>query len=439
MSKTLKTTLGFYSPSFMHLHVGGSFEPSKIGVIHDDYSESIYLHEYTHFIQDISTTYGYTNINIFADYMRMANNKVTASSPGGFKVPVDPVPGAADNVYAGLKLHELYNGSGDALAITIKNYKETMKPVVLDVGSRNFPVIELTYSIPGSRKLKTFEFGALCVMESMAFLLERACYPASPTSPDLPYRSAEKLAQLLHPAFAKNPLNILALCDVALRDFHPGSFFFDTLYLLKRNKMVPGSPEEVYDFANKHHKPFKFGTASNLDELFSFSGNQAINQLGKYFYDPQFDPIKNWLENIIRKSMEYRFKNPTFTIDIARSGPIAGNKPLADFMNAAGTPLITNDLNQLYLFDPNSYTTEPNYPLIWAVDQIMEVLLADQKNCDLIGYCKSVRAPTDTRCHHSPWDRANDPPPWCPFAIMWRHWAMAGHYPIDEQNSNSVL
>ena len=46
MYRKLKTLLGFYSPSFMRLHVDTPVSLSAISEIKDDYTESILLHEF---------------------------------------------------------------------------------------------------------------------------------------------------------------------------------------------------------------------------------------------------------------------------------------------------------------------------------------------------------------------------------------------------------
>src|SRR5262249_9723190 len=98
MPRKLKTILGFYSPSFMRMHIGSDKSLQKIASINDDYTESVYIHEFTHFIQDITTSYGLSNINIIADYMRFVNNYLVRQPLGGFTVPVLPVRSGADNV-----------------------------------------------------------------------------------------------------------------------------------------------------------------------------------------------------------------------------------------------------------------------------------------------------------------------------------------------------
>jgi hypothetical protein len=297
----------------------------------------------------------------------------------------------------------------------------------LPIGKRDVKTVEVTYSV-GTRARKKFVFGALCIMESMAYIIERQCYPTAPASPDLPYAAAEKLAAFVYPDFAHDTLNVLALCDISLQDINPGPFFYETLLKIKQRKVKFNAPEEVYAFAIANHPPFNFNGATNLDALFLQNGQLAADQLRKYFNDAHFDPIKDWLETLINTGVQYRVRNKTFPLDIARGGSIAKNLPFTHFINTIGSPLVTNDLNETTLHNPRS-TASLNYSLVWALDQIHMVFWGVQKNCEMIELCKQSKINVDHRCSDSPWERANDRLPNCPFALMWRHWKLAGYYP----------
>jgi hypothetical protein len=431
MTRKLRTDLGFYSPSFMHIHVYTKLSLEDLSTIKDVETEAAYLHEFIHYIQDITTTYGLSNINIFADYMRCADLQVTGSPEKGFEVPVLPVAGGVDNVDVNLDLRSLYAGyEGADDHIIFKKHRLNSREMTLPIGKRKVPVVEVFYSKRGSMIQKKLEFGATCIVESMAYIIERCCYPSSPPSPDLPYTSAERLARLVHPTFAGNILNVLALCDVSLRDLNPGAFFYDILQKIKKRNRPFSTPDQVYAFAMANHPEFDYHGATDFDSLLTFVGDQAADQLKKYFYDPHFDSIKDWLERMVLKGVQFRLDHPTFPLDIARSGPLATNIPFARFVSEIGTPLITNDLDQLCLYDPTRRSLATNYPLIWAIDQIQWALLGEQRNCDMVGHCKLSGLSTDVRCNNSPWDRANDPAPHCPYAIMWRHWKLEGYYPL---------
>jgi len=424
MKQNRYTTLGFYSPSFLRLHVGTKKSLININRLNDDSIESIYLHEYSHFIQDTTTTYGLSNICITVDYMKFVNNYVVKLPKGSFTVPVMPIPNAPDNVHANLKLSEIYNGSGEEDSITLTAHRKLKTNLSTNIRNLEVPYIEVDYKTPLG-KIGCFEFGALCIAENMAYIIESECYPNCASSPDLPYLSAEKLVDLIFPHFGQDRLNILALCDASLQTLHPGPFFYDTLLQIQANKIPINRPEEVYQICNQ--TIINFNGASDLNSLFTKIGVNAIAQIKGYFNDPRFQPLKDWLENMIIESVKYRQNNPTFLLDIARNGKIGVNNYFASFMRNVGTPLVTNEIGETTLSDPRPNSVTPNYSTIWAIDQIHSVFWGEQKHCELVGFCRSSGNSTDIRCTNEPWERNLEPT--CVFGQMWRHWGLTDYIP----------
>ena len=60
MSRVLNTTLGYYEPAFFHINIGTNSSFEKFS----SRDFSIFLHEYIHFIQDVTTVYGLNNIHV---------------------------------------------------------------------------------------------------------------------------------------------------------------------------------------------------------------------------------------------------------------------------------------------------------------------------------------------------------------------------------------
>lgn len=423
MKRKLNTTLGFYSPSFLRMHVGTKKSLIHLNNINDDFSESVYVHEYSHFIQDITTNYGLSNLCATVDYMKFVNNHVISLPQGDFNVPVLPVPNASDNVHANIELFTIYNGSGDANTVELTGHKKQNANVKANSNILNVPFVEVNYTEKGTAD--TFEFGALCIVENMAYIIESECYPNCAPSPDLPYTAAEKLVNLIFPQFGQNRLNVLALCDASLKHPNPGTFFYDTLLHIQANNIIINRPEDVYLICNQAR--INFNGATSFNGLLQNMKRDAIAQIHGYFNDPRFQPLKDWLENMINEAVDFRLQNETFPLDIARNGKVAVNRTLASFMSKVGTPLVTNEIGETTLSDPRPNSTTPNYSTIWAIDQIHSVFWGWQKHCELVGLCCSSGINTDMRCTNEPWERNLEPT--CAFGQIWRHWGLTGYFP----------
>ena len=424
MRKKLSTTLGFYSPSFLRMHVGTRKSLLNLNTLNDDFAESVYLHEYCHFIQDITTTYGLSNICITVDYMKFVNNHVINLPKGDFTVPFQLIPNAPDNVYANLELAKIYNGDGDEDTVTLTGHRKLQTNVQSNSNNLTVPYIEVYYTT-SSRSCVSFEFGALCIVENMAYIIESECYPNCSPPPDLPYLSAEKLVDLIFPQFGQDRLNVLALCDASLKTPQPGPFFYDTLLRIQANNIPINKPEDVYQICNQ--ATINFNGATTFNALLSKICSDAIAQIQGYFNDSRFQPLKDWLENMIKEAVNFRLQNETFPVDIARNGKIASNSTLAVFMRNVGTPLVTNEIGETTLSDPRPNPTTPNYSNIWAINQIHLVFWGCQKHCELVGLCCSSGVNIDMRCTNEPWERNLELN--CAFGQMWRHWGLTGYIP----------
>ena len=424
MRQKRNTTLGFYSPTFLRMHVGTKKDLRYVNKLNDDFVESVYLHEYIHFIQDISTNYGLSNICIIVDYMKFANNDIIKLPIGEFSVPVLPIQNAPDNVYANLELANIYNGTGEDDTVNLVSHRKLSTNVSTISGTLVVPYIEVDYTDSFAQS-HSFEFGALSIVESMAYIIESECYINCPSSPELPYKSAEKLVDLIFPQFGHDRLNVLALCDASLMAVNPGSFFYDTLLHIQGNNIPINRPEDVYSICNQ--AAVNFHGASSMNALFAKMGAEAISQIKGYFNDPRFQSLKDWLENMINEAVKYRQNNQYFPLDIARSGKIAANNAFSSFMHKVGTPLITNEIGDTVLSDPRLGSVQPNYSTIWAIDQIHSVFWGWQRHCELVGLCCSSGVSVDMRCTKEPWERNLDPK--CAFGQMWRHWGLTGYTP----------
>jgi hypothetical protein len=408
-------------PGFLRMHVETTSSLLDLHALPDADTERVYLHEYCHFMQNIATNFGLRHFYVVVNYLKFATNYVHQLPLGRFAVPVAAIPEATDNVDANLEIWKLYEGDGDASSAKLLAHYRTHQAQA----GKEVPCVIVTYETvegqPGS-----FVFGEYCLAESMAYLIERQCYPDCEPAPDLPYLAAEKLVELIFPAFGQDPLRVLALCDAALKVFNPGPFFYDTLLRIRDQQLPVDSPEAVYAICNQ--VAINYDGAKTTNELLPSNAEGAIRQLQDLFNDVRFDPVKAWLARIIRAAVVFRQRHEAFPVDVARAGRITGNQPFAAFLRSVGTPLTTNQRGETSLADPSGADTAPEYAFIWAIEEVQAVLtVPGKKDCKLVHFCRTSGVKVDRRCSTAPWTRTDDPA--CAFGQIWRHWGLDGHVP----------
>ena len=107
--------LGFYEPGFLHLRINTDediFDLNEMATNPDKVKYfSTFLHEYIHFLQDISTPSGLMAAHFYIDFIKDANWTILHDGKNTFEIPVEI--SNVNNVEANYKLREVYRGQVD--------------------------------------------------------------------------------------------------------------------------------------------------------------------------------------------------------------------------------------------------------------------------------------------------------------------------------------
>lgn len=92
---------GYYDSNYFRIYV--DTEDSFLDVTQvSEIGAAISLHEYIHYLQDITTTNGLFNIASEVDYVKLLNGKIRDTD--AFQVPYEPTS-EDGNVYVNLNVH----------------------------------------------------------------------------------------------------------------------------------------------------------------------------------------------------------------------------------------------------------------------------------------------------------------------------------------------
>lgn len=437
MRQNLYTKLGFFSPSFFRMHIDVDEDLSDLNNISQS-AAATFFHEYIHYIQDISTTYGLLNIINVVNYIKAANEVMINGKLSKLEIPFKP-SGHHKVIQVNREVDKYYLGSGIGLSncTDFKVYHETNN-IIADNKSHAVKRIIIEYKNHGGDVGK-YSFGGYCISESMAYGIENFVYPGELSQPpQLPYTSANIVVNAIYPDFGKDVMNVIALCDASLMLFNPGLYFYDMLIHMRDANWLPNSPAEVYGYVEKN-VVFNFNGKTTIKDLFEYIKPLAINSICDYFtVEEIFKDNKVWIKNTIENAGNFRLKLPEFLIDVTLIGDIKSNPCFAALLEILGTPFYTNQ-NQMGWFHSNLYQQgfdlAPEY--LFVIQQIYELLSRKWENratlCTMLHYCqkscevREVDDYTDYRCRANPWDRSNDPDPdLCPLAAVWKTWGLQG-------------
>lgn len=438
--------MGFYNTAFLKMHVHTEEDLTDLNNI-SEMTEATYLHEFIHFLQDITTTYGFMNISTVVDYMRLVNATAISEEKNEFVVPFEPESSTDNNVKANWALKKIYLGGGKSLndVATIVNVCKCNKVIETNLGTKSAEYLVVEFEDSRKNNYK-YPVGAHCICESMAYTIEKLIYPGVlPRAPKMPYESVNIICDFLVPGFSDNLLNIVALCDVCLMFFNPGPVLYDTLQAMAMQKFTPHTPESIYDFVNENMK-FNFHGHTTVNQLLTSLGAEAIYQLSGYFTTAMFLENRHLVNYVISSGMNIRMEIPTFILDLVRGGKIKGNKLFAQLLHKIGSPFVVNDLFQLTFAPPTGTNLDIAPEYFWVINQNYKIFNAEKVikgtwKCEMIRWCQEsciqsgVDDITDERCRNSPWERANDTDPNpCPFGRVWKTWGMKNKIPVNSDS-----
>jgi len=422
----LYTKKGYYNPSFFQMKIDANCDLTNLNNIAPA-PFSTFIHEYIHFIQDTTSTFGLVNANIIGNRLKHYVKEVEINYGPSFPVSV---PIAKDHVtQINRNLQQVYMGQGQLIPDAMNPSDVKIESVNLVETSLYLPsplakfLDELEVNFLFSGNSYKYKFGAIGIMETMANFIQKKHFPAT-SAPAIPYNSAELVAQYLYPEIGNNAEFVFALCDVCLLDYHPGRAFFRTLDLMNKKCFKPTTAEEIYEFAKTEIKGEK---GESLNELFEKVSIEAESLYSEIFISPIFVNEQKWLSVLLSSARNLRLTNPTFMLNLYRQ-PSAKSINLANLLESLGTPLMFNRNEQAFFIPPNSLIDILIMPdRLSALLEMFRLFDDAQKNCRLSDYC-SQAITIDERCKSEPWLRSTDKN-LCAYAQFWRTWNLTGKSP----------
>lgn len=424
--KLLKENSNSYMPAFFYMDLKFPFYDSSMALYNlSRQNLASFIHEYIHFLQDITTYWGLNNAYVYSEYIHGSINQIYKHPKGDFNVPLQ-LPNNLNNIEFNQSIIEectgYYNEIDPLFIIDVEVTKKKIKypnPYIKE--------FEHVYLKLPNRKI---QFGARAIMESMAYLLERQIAPGGSSVNEYPYCSAENIALKEYPKFAKDPLNILALCDLSLQFSNPAAIFVKTLREFKGNHYIPNKAEDLYDLF--YNRPcIQMNKKCSLIQSLFYLGQTVRERLKTYLNHSSFKSFHKIIDNLIICGLDYRINQPTFILDIARSGNALYNNQMCSLFNRTGSPII-KDCNEEY-FIINSYLlSNEDLQFFSAIEQILNLLSRGDDCCDMVCWCQQSahnKVIIDDRCINSPWERCTDIN-LCPYGILWKHWNLSGYRPL---------
>lgn len=392
----------------------------------DNETLAVFFHEYVHYLQDITTVTGYQNIHANSEYLKTVINRIINTPSKRFLTPFE-INDNKDNVAVNLSIREETAGVSDSIQLMkIKDVKITNSKSIYQI--RKFR--EATILCEDGKKLK---FGSLAIMESMAYMLEQMCTDYLP-SPDYPYNSAKLIAEHIVPEIAKDPISLIAVCDMSLLCSNPGPMFLTFLFLVRDGSIKIEKPEDIIDwFYATEYPSLNENQTVSLLENFKTMHTVAFNALRSYIKEIALgDEIKDYFDKMAERTLNLRENDRYFMINLARGGLCLKNEMFLKLVSQLGFPLLKNLNDEYYLYN-NSLGNAENLQFFSAIEEISKMFFDGQDSCTMKKWCKhSPKSTPDFNCDIAPWKKIGDSR-LCPYAFLWIHWGLKEYTPIKKE------
>ena len=427
--KHLNATSGWYMPAFFHMCLETEKPISNIPLQHMDKDvQSVFFHEYIHFLQDISTYAGLNNIYCISEYVKLVATRYATQNP--FYVPV-----RLENNDYNVRLNDTLNretAGGHCRHLKFEIYDTFISDFYNeDLKSQGIESVPIVWLLTSEGDL---EFGRREIMESMAYILQRKCTNGTPVTYEYPYYAAEKTAQFLYPGnFSQDLDNILALCDIALLTSNPGNVFVCCVNKIKDGEWVIDKPEDIYDCFYSSNT--KVGTCISTTSSHFVNLSTVVKQsLKDYICQPQIATyLHPWIDLVIDAGQEMRIKDRYFFLNLARGGDYLSNAQFQNLLKHVGSPIIEN-LNSDFCRFPSQPDFGDYFQYLMAIETLYNIFKTGCFQCQMKSFCEHSKTINpnvivDAQCDTSPWNKISRINENCPVAFMFLHRKLAINSP----------
>lgn len=414
----LQETMGSYFPHFLEMYINTE-KIADLNVL-DEMELSTFFHEWIHFIQDLTTSFGCYNAYVYFEKLFSMGKK---AMQGGEEISVPITIDNNDNVLT----NEYINRAGwgttpQSIFTDIIKCENQNVPVPADLVSIGAPT-EIPRCFVKNNRGETFEFGALQIMESMAYLCQCQLFPdTAPNHPVHPYHIATQVAELYSKEFASCLLNVIALCDMSLMYSVPGVQFTSYLSDIKNGKIaLPNAPEDVYAYFCDKNCTDNY---INIEEM-TRSHFKGILKDPKAFYN-----YHKWIDNAYDLAKGLRINETFFILDLLRGGELKNNAVFRSLYQDFGTPLIRNNKGE-YSKTPVKGNQGWDVEYMQPIRQLGCILTGKTIECGLWRWCidsanellgkgdsDDIICKVDERCKTNPSLRSIDKVK-CPMGFVW--------------------
>lgn len=408
MYKLLSKDYGEYMKGYFVMSLGIRLED---GISPEKFSQeelATFVHEYIHFLQNITTTYGVSYFNSNSKFIQLF---VSESYKYDKNIPCPILlDEKMEDAYVESQLKEFYLGSSKHKKIHHIDRIEIEKEEVMDavVEGENMQTVNIYYD----NSEYPYIFGTVCIEESIAYLIESEKFNGTHRNNEFPYNACELVCKSMYPNLEIRKETIVALAELSLMHYHSGRMFVELLaYMVAEEKEFNDTDEVISYFRDKILHLYE-----NYEDAYKETEN-TIDFL--YPKNTPFDIVNEWIKKEMKRGFECRKTNHTLLarfMDLTTEQSIGY---LSELIEIFGYPVICDEKGEIF-------SEKYNLSLALVPIAIFNIYMSEDTKCYLYRYCQIGNNPTfDVNCIKEPW-RQSEKDILCPFALFWYYYSLSG-------------
>lgn len=327
--------IGEYVSNYLYIKLNTSKDPENY--FNDPVLTKTIIHEYIHFIQNISTIYGMLGIiNVCSKIQDFYNVDYPIKFP--FVSKQQDIIFWTDC----LDITENAIESNPTIPFFINSAEIKIDPDGFELIKDGSSIILYPYYVEISyqNQKQNYEFGAQAIKEAMTTVFEEALMPSSNQKRvwTLPYDLVEIIFKFNYPLLLK-PEYIYAFCDACLMSRNPPEIFKYMLDTMIQTQFVPNSSLDIYIFFRSHFLN-NYNYIADWGEIFSLT----LNKVNDIINIKEIDFVADWILNLITHYNTLRKKTPDFFSELIKfKTPNDRLSLFYHYLNKDTSPLIFNN------------------------------------------------------------------------------------------------
>lgn len=422
-----------YYPSFYNIYINTTKSFSEII---GSSSESEFFHEYLHFLQDITTTFGLMNFSVVLNKVRDVYHCMKSFDMANINqihLPVEYTMKEATSI--NLKLFKLYlqytvTEKIKSTEIACAPEKEDIEIELPDKTKVVVPVWRIV-----TKNSEMFKFGAHAIMEGICHTLQIVIYNIKDTPPQAPYNLSKMIWDFMLPTQKDNIKAFIDLSEVSLMTLTPGSFFIEILKKIQSSEISIN--EFFYETIYNYYK-IKFKDELNIFQFYSMCYCMLLNDIKGTFTANLYSSYYEWLIKELQIGYRKRLTKVPFFSEFLKwkdFPPQEITKALTAFVNKNGYPPVRNADGHIFC---QQQKDESGYLSVLASIAMYSaykcITNKEFDGCELKETCIFLNGSlsgenliVDDTCQKQPWDKKGEQPI-CPFMWVWNTWGLAKYY-----------